>query len=96
MEKKGFVYILASKYRGTIYIGVTSDLQRRVAAHKAFLIKGFSSKYKTTDLVYFEQYDFVSMAIYREKQLKKWKRSWKIELIEERNPLWKDLCSLKY
>jgi len=91
MSKTGYFYILASRPQGTIYIGVTSNLQKRVYEHKVGEIKGFSSKYKTHRLVYFEVYDDISDAILREKRAKKWNRSWKIELIEKENPDWRDL-----
>ena len=90
MAKKYFVYIMASQRNGTLYIGVTSDIVRRVYEHKNGLIKGFTEKYKVHHLVYVEETDDVSVAITREKQLKKWKRSWKLRLIEEQNPKWKD------
>ncbi|HLC43701.1 MAG TPA: GIY-YIG nuclease family protein [Patescibacteria group bacterium] len=88
-----YVYILASGKNGTLYIGVTSDLKRRIYQHKNKLIEGFTEKYKVSQLVYFDQTKDVESAILREKQLKKWNRSWKIRLIEENNPLWKDLYS---
>ncbi|MCE5250408.1 GIY-YIG nuclease family protein [bacterium] len=89
--KHCYVYILASKCNGTLYIGVTNDLIRRVYEHKNDLVEGFTKKYGVHLLVYYEQYDKMVDAIQREKQLKKWKRQWKIELIEEENPEWKDL-----
>ncbi len=89
--KQYFVYILASKRNGTLYIGVTSDLIRRVYEHKNKLIPGFTSKYNVEMLVHFEEFSDIESAIYREKQLKKWNRKWKLELIEEGNPDWKDL-----
>ena len=89
--KKYYVYILASKHNGTLYIGVTNDLIRRVYEHKNDLNNGFTKKYGVHRLVYYEQYDEVVNAIQREKQLKKWNRQWKIELIEKENPEWKDL-----
>ena len=91
MEKHPCVYILASRRNGTLYIGVTSNLIKRVWEHKHNLVAGFSSKYQVHDLVYFEQTDGMDAAIAREKQLKKWRRQWKINLIEKRNPNWKDL-----
>ena len=91
MAKKYFVYIMASQRNGTLYIGVTSDIVRRVYEHKNGLIKGFTEKYKVHHLVYVEETDDVSVAITREKQLKKWKRSWKLRLIESMNPEWRDL-----
>jgi putative endonuclease len=85
------VYILASKRNGTLYIGVTSDLRNRIYQHKKGMIKGFTKKYDTHLLVYYEQTDDMYTAIKREKQLKKWKRQWKLELIEKENPEWNDL-----
>ncbi len=86
-----YVYILASRRNGTLYIGVTNDLVRRVYEHKEDLVPGFTSKYGVHQLVYYETFDNVQEAIEREKRLKKWKRQWKLALIEEANPLWKDL-----
>jgi putative endonuclease len=86
-----FVYILASKTYGTLYIGMTNDLTRRVYEHKHDLAQGFTRKYQVHKLVYYEGYGDVREAIKREKQLKRWKRQWKINLIEESNPEWKDL-----
>jgi putative endonuclease len=86
-----FVYILASRKYGTIYAGVTGDLPVRVYVHREALIPGFSSRYKTYRLVYFEQHDSAYEAIAREKRIKKWRRAWKIELIEKSNPDWNDL-----
>jgi len=88
-----YVYILASRIGGTLYIGVTNDLIRRVAEHRLKLAKGFTKKYGVHRLVYFEQYDDAENAIRREKRLKKWNRAWKIRLIEELNPNWDDLYS---
>ena len=85
------VYILASKRNGTLYVGFTSDLIKRVFEHKNDLVEGFTKKYGVHQLVYYEQTEDVKSAIQREKQLKKWNRSWKIELIEKMNPEWKDL-----
>ena len=89
--KSYYVYILASKRNGTLYIGITSDLIKRVYEHKNNLVDGFTKKYKIHNLVYFEETNDVQSAIKREKQIKAWKRSWKIELIESKNPDWKDL-----
>jgi len=86
-----YVYILASKRNGTLYIGVTSDLKKRVHEHKNDLAEGFTKKYKIHNLVHYEQTTDAISAIQREKQLKKWNRAWKIRLIEENNPIWKDL-----
>ena len=90
-EKTYCVYIMASKRNGTLYIGVTSNLPRRVYEHKNNIIKGFTSKYKVCNLVYYEQGEYIAGALEREKQLKKWNRKWKLRLIEEFNPAWKDL-----
>ena len=86
-----YVYILASRKNGTLYTGVTNNLIKRVYEHKNNLIKGFTKKYHVHDLVYYEEYNDVIEAISREKQIKKWNRQWKIELIEKLNPDWKDL-----
>lgn len=86
-----YVYILASKKNGTLYIGVTTDLKKRVWQHKNKEIEGFTKKYGVDKLVYFEPYDEYWEAANREKRLKKWNRSWKIELIEMQNPDWNDL-----
>ena len=91
MSKQYYVYILASKRNGTLYIGVTSDLRRRIYEHKNKLLPGFTSKYNVSKLVYVEAYDHPEDAIFREKRLKKWNRVWKIDLIEEKNPDWTDL-----
>ena len=91
MTKSYYVYMLASKRNGTLYIGVTNDLARRVYEHKEGLVEGFTKKYKVDRLVYFEETNDVESAIIREKRLKKWNRQWKIELIEKGNPEWKDL-----
>lgn len=86
-----YIYILASKRNGTLYVGVTNNLIRRIFEHKNNLIEGFTQKYNVKNLVYYEQTDDVGSAIIREKRLKTWKRSWKIKLIEDFNPTWKDL-----
>ena len=86
-----FVYILASKQNGALYIGVTNNLIRRVYEHKEGLIDGFSKKYNIKTLVYFEEYTNMKDAIIREKNIKVWQRKWKLRLIEEHNPVWKDL-----
>ena len=85
-----FVYILASKIGGTLYVGVT-DLVRRVYEHRNGLADGFTKKYSVHRLIYFEQHSDIEAAITREKRLKKWNRAWKIRLIEETNPNWRDL-----
>jgi len=86
-----YVYILASRRDGAIYVGVTNDIVRRVYEHRIKAVPGFTSKYNITQLVWFEIYDDPTSAISREKELKKWKRSWKAQLIEAQNPVWKDL-----
>ncbi len=91
MNKNFCVYILASKQNGTLYIGVTSDLIKRVWEHKESLVDGFTKKYNVRKLVYYEQHHNSESAIRREKRLKEWKRQWKLELIEEFNPDWNDL-----
>ena len=89
--KQPCVYILANKQNGTLYTGVTSDLVKRIWEHKNDFVKGFSQKYGVHRLVFFEQHEDMVAAITREKQIKKWNRSWKLRLIEERNPEWRDL-----
>jgi len=91
MERQPAVYILANKQNGTLYIGVTNDLVERVWQHKNDMTEGFSKKYAVHKLVYYELHRDMVAAITREKQLKKWNRAWKLELIEEKNPDWKDL-----
>ena len=86
-----YVYILASKQNGTLYIGVTSNLVKRVYEHRNGLVEGFTRKYGIKMLVFFERTTDVNAALQREKQLKKWDRKWKLELIEKNNPQWKDL-----
>lgn len=90
--RKYFVYILASQKNGTLYIGVTNNLNSRIEQHKLGIIQGFTQKYNVTLLVYFEEHTDIREAIQREKALKKWNRSWKIRIIEEVNPEWKDLA----
>ena len=85
------ICILASKRNGTLYTGVTNDLERRIVEHKTKLLPGFTKKYEVTKLVYCEEIPSTTSAIAREKQIKKWNRKWKLRLIEERNPEWKDL-----
>lgn len=89
--KQYYVYIMASKKNGTLYIGMTNDLTRRVWQHKNNVHEGFTKRYSVHSLVYFELTTDVQAAIAREKQLKKWNRQWKIDLIEEGNPDWVDL-----
>ena len=86
-----FVYMLASRKNSTLYIGVTNNLLNRVHQHKTNLVEGFTEKYGVHRLVYFEQYGDIRDAINREKRMKRWKRQWKINLIEKDNPEWKDL-----
>ena len=90
-ERHYYVYILAGRVGGTLYIGVTNDLVRRVFEHKSKLIESFTEKHDVVKLVYFEQFDDPENAIKREKRLKKWNRDWKIRLIEKHNPNWDDL-----
>ena len=85
------VYILASKPKGTLYIGVTSDLVQRVWQHKNDFVEGFTKRYRVHTLVWYEVHGSMESAITREKALKKWRRAWKIELIEDANPVWLDL-----
>lgn len=89
--KDFYVYILTNKPEGVLYIGVTSDLRRRMHEHKTKSMSGFTEKYNVDRLVYFETTTDVTMAIAREKQLKNWHRQWKINLINQHNPLWSDL-----
>ena len=86
-----FVYMLASKRNGTLYIGVTNNLLKRVHQHKNDVTEGFTRKYNVHSLVYYEVFNRIQDAIMREKQMKKWKRQWKIELLEKSNPNWEDL-----
>ena len=91
MEKHFAVYVMASRRRGTLYIGVTSNLLKRVWEHREGVIDGFTRQYGVKKLVWFEMHDNAESAITREKQLKEWRRSGKLDLIEERNPWWRDL-----
>jgi putative endonuclease len=91
MVRQFYVYILASKRNGTLYVGVTSDLVKRTWEHKQELAEGFTKKYGVKTLVYYEIHENSEAAITREKQLKKWERAWKIRLIEKDNPHWEDL-----
>ena len=86
-----YVYILASRKDGAIYLGVTNDLIRRIYEHRIKTVRSFTSEYNITRLVWFEIYDDPISAISREKELKKWKRAWKVQLIEAKNPRWNDL-----
>jgi len=89
--KRFFIYILASRRNGTLYVGVTNDLIRRIYEHKNDMVNGFTKKYGVHLLVYYEECEDTETAIAREKRLKKWNRKWKLELIEKMNPEWKDL-----
>lgn len=89
--KKGFVYIMSNKQDGVLYIGVTSDIVKRVYEHKNSYVDGFTKQYNLKTLVYYEVYDDIEEAIKREKQLKNWHREWKVELVKKENPNWKDL-----
>ncbi len=87
-----YVYIMASRRNGTIYIGVTNDLPRRAYEHREALVKGFTKRYAVKKLVYFEEFQDIGLAIAREKRLKEWQRQWKIDLINGFNPKWNDLA----
>ena len=91
MEKQPAVYLLASRRNGTLYIGVTSNLVKRIWEHQNNVVEGFTKNYGVHTLVYYEQHVTMEAAIAREKQLKKWNRAWKLRLVEDRNPDWRDL-----
>ena len=91
MAKKGYVYLLASRKNGTLYVGVTSNLVQRLTEHEENLTPGFTSRYAVKRLVWFEEYDSILDAIQREKNIKKYPRQWKINLIEEDNPEWLEI-----
>jgi len=91
MSREYFVYMLASQRNGTLYVGVTNDLSRRIWEHREGSPSGFTLKYRVTRLVYYEVFQDVDQAIRREKTLKRWRRAWKIQLIEAENPQWLDL-----
>jgi len=91
MNKQPAVYILASKRNGTLYIGVTSDLVKRIWQHKNNMVEGFTKRYGVHRVVWYELHDNMQSAIEREKRMKGWKRKWKLELIESMNPNWQDL-----
>jgi putative endonuclease len=91
-EYNFFVYLMASRWNGTLYCGVTNDLLRRVVEHREGTAEGFTSRYGVSRLVWFEQHADINEAILREKRIKKWNREWKVRLIEERNPDWRDLA----
>jgi putative endonuclease len=94
MERIYYVYIMTNKPGGTLYVGITNDIARRVEEHKSGLVKGFTEKYKLHILVYCESYPTAHEAIAREKQIKEWHRNWKIRLIKTDNPEWKDILEL--
>jgi len=91
MKKNYYVYILASKRNGTLYIGITADLVKRVWEHRSKFVEGFTNKYAVDKLVYYEIFEDPENAIRREKRLKKYNRKWKIDLVEQKNPDWRDL-----
>ena len=91
MEKAGYVYIMASQRNGTLYIGVTSDLPKRVWEHRNGVIGGFTRKYGCKLLVWYQAFDSLDSARHRELQMKEWRRAWKLRVIEEMNPDWEDL-----
>ena len=91
MKGNSYIYFLANHYNNVLYVGVTNDLMRRISEHKAKINKGFTYKYNCDKLVYYEIYDLMTDAIAREKQLKNWKREWKNKLINDYNPIWRDL-----
>jgi len=91
-QRTYWVYILASGRNGTLYVGVTNDIARRIYQHKEELVPGFTKQYGVTRLVHVEPFESISYAIQREKSLKKWPRKWKLELIERNNPQWHDLA----
>lgn len=95
-DKNYFVYILTNKNNKVLYIGVTNDLSRRITEHKEKLVNGFTKKYNVDELVYYEMTDDIELALNREKQLKHWRRQWKIELIEKENKNWEDLSYSLY
>ena len=96
MDEGGHVYIMASQRNGTLYVGVTSDLQGRVSEHKQAITPGFTSKYGCTLLVWYERHEGIEGAIQREKSLKRYRRKWKLDLIEALNPRWDDLFATCY
>lgn len=94
MSKQPCVYLLASKRNGTLYVGVTSNLIKRVWEHKSHVVDGFTKKYSVDQLVWYEMHETMESAIQREKAIKEWQRTWKLRLIEEFNPGWKDLYDI--
>jgi len=93
MEKQGFVYIMASGRNGTLYSGVTSDLPKRAWEHRTGAVEGFTRKHGCKLLVWYQAYEELDSAKLRERQMKEWKRAWKLELIETTNPRWRDLAA---
>lgn len=93
MTKQGYVYILTNRPQGTLYTGVTSDLVRRVYMHRKGVVAGFTKRYNLKKLVFYEKHEYIQDAIVREKRIKEWKRAWKVKLIEENNPEWRNLYS---
>ena len=93
MPTSAFVYILASRHNGTLYVGVTTNLARRVAQHRSGEQRGFTTRYAVHRLVYFERLESLRDAQVRERQMKKWRRAWKVELLERGNPAWRDLAA---
>lgn len=91
MEKAGYVYIMASRRNGTLYLGVTSDLPGRVYQHRQGLVGGFTKRYGCKQLVWYQAFEDIDAARHRELQMKEWKRAWKLRVIEEMNPQWRDL-----
>lgn len=91
MAKQPCVYLLASKRNGTLYVGVTSDLIKRIWQHRQHVVEGFTARYEVTRLVWYEQHQTLESAIRRENAIKRWRRVWKIALIESANPEWRDL-----
>ena len=96
MNKQPCVYLLASKRNGTLYVGVTSDLIKRIWEHKSHVVDGFTKKYQVDHLVWYEIHETMESAIQREKAIKEWQRAWKLKLIEEFNPDWRDLYGTLY
>lgn len=96
MEQQSYVYILTSRPYGTLYVGVTSNLTERIAQHKSGKGSAFTAKYNIKNLVWFETFSDIETAITYEKRLKRWRRDWKISLIERQNPYWEDLSQTAY
>jgi putative endonuclease len=96
MDRAGYVYILASRRNGTLYIGVTSDLQSRIHEHKIGAVRGFTRKYGCKTLVWYQAFDQLDCARRRELQMKEWRRAWKLRVIEEMNPDWTDLYEMLF